>query len=49
LAIAACSLEETIAGYELDGFPIYSNPQYKYKSGYEKTGNIKSYSWGAYT
>ena len=49
LAIAACSLEETIVGYALDGFPIYSNPQYKYKSGYEKTGNPKSYSWDAYT
>lgn len=49
LAISDCSLEETIVGYALDGFPIYSNPQYKWKSGYEKTGNPKSYSWDAYT
>jgi len=48
-AVAACSLEETIIGYALDGFPIYSNPSYKWKSGYEKTGNPKSYSWNAYT
>ena len=48
-AVSACSLEETIVGYALDGFPIYSNPQYKLKSGYEKTGNPKSYSWDAYT
>jgi hypothetical protein len=48
-AIAACSLEETIVGYALDGFPIYSNPSYKLKSGYEKTGNPKSYSFKAYT
>lgn len=49
LAIAACSLDETIVGYALDGFPIYSNPSYKLKSGYEKTGNPKSYSFNAYT
>ncbi|CAB4603030.1 unannotated protein [freshwater metagenome] len=49
LAISSCSLEETIIGYALDGFPIYSNPQYKWKSGYEKTGNPTSYSWNAYT
>ena len=48
-AITACSLEETIVGYALDGFPIYSNPSYKWKSGYEKTGNPKSYSFKAYT
>jgi hypothetical protein len=48
-AIAACSLEETIVGYALDGFPIYSNPSDKWKSGYEKTGNPKSYSFKAYT
>ena len=48
-AIAACSLEEIIVGYALDGFPIYSNPSYKLKSGYEKTGNPKSYSFKAYT
>ena len=48
-AVSACSLEETIVGYALDGFPIYSNPQYKLKSGYEKTGNPKSYSFNAHT
>ena len=48
-AIDDCSLNETIIGYALDGFPIYSNPSYKWKSGYEKTGNPKSYSWDAYT
>lgn len=48
-AISACSLDETIIGYALDGFPIYSNPQYLLKSGYERTGNPKSYSWDAYT
>lgn len=48
-AVSACSLEETIVGYALDGFPIYSNPSYKWKSGYEKTGNPKSYSFKAYT
>ena len=48
-AITACSLEDTIVGYALDGFPIYSNPSYKWKSGYEKTGNPKSYSFKAYT
>ena len=48
-AVSACSLEETIIGYALDGFPIYSNPSYKLKSGYEKTGNPKSYSFKAYT
>jgi hypothetical protein len=49
LAVSDCSLDETIIGYALDGFPIYSNPGYKWKSGYEKTGNPKSYSWNAYT
>jgi len=48
-SVADCSLQETIVGYALDGFPIYSNPQYKWKSGYEKTGNPKTNSWDAYT
>lgn len=49
VAINACYLNETIIGYANDGFPIYSNPGYKYASGYEKTGDPKSYSWKAYT
>jgi len=48
-SVSDCSLQETIVGYALDGFPIYSNPQYKWKSGYEKTGNPKTNSWDAYT
>jgi hypothetical protein len=48
-SVSDCSLLETIVGYALDGFPIYSNPQYKWKSGYEKTGNPKTNSWDAYT
>jgi hypothetical protein len=49
VAINSCYLDETIVGYANDGFPIYSNPGYKYISGYEKTGDPKSYSWKAYT
>ena len=49
LAINDCYLNETIIGYANDGFPIYSNPGYKYVSGYKKTGDPKSYSWKAYT
>ena len=48
-SVSDCSLQETIVGYALDGFPIYSNPSYKWKSGYEKTGNPKTNSWDAYT
>lgn len=48
-AVSNCSLQETIIGYALDGFPIYSNPSYKLKSSYEKTGNPKTNSWDAYT
>ena len=49
LAINSCYLDETIVGYANDGFPIYSNPGYKFVSGYAKTGDPKSYSWKAYT
>jgi len=49
LAINDCYLNETIVGYANDGFPIYSNPGYKYVSGYKKTGDPDSYSWKAYT
>ena len=48
-SVSDCALQETIVGYALDGFPIYSNPSYKWKSGYEKTGNPKTNSWDAYT
>lgn len=48
-SVSDCSLQETIVGYALDGFPIYSNPSYKLKSSYEKTGNPKTNSWDAYT
>jgi len=48
-SVSDCSLQEAIVGYALDGFPIYSNPSYKWKSGYEKTGNPKTNSWDAYT
>lgn len=49
LAVNACYLEETIIGYALDGFPIYSNPNWTQKSGYSRTGNPTSNSWDAYS
>lgn len=49
LSTAACSLNETIVGFALDGFPIYSNPNNTYKSGYAMTGNPRSNAWKAYT
>ena len=49
VAESACYLNETIVGYALDGFPVYSNPGYKYKSGYATTGNPRSNAWSAYT
>lgn len=49
LAINDCYLNQTIIGYANDGFPIYSNPGYAYKSGYAKTGNPRTYAWDAYT
>lgn len=49
LATAACSLNETLIGFALDGFPIYSNPNNTYKSGYTMTGNPRSNAWKAYT
>lgn len=48
-AISACLLNQTLLGFALDGFPIYSNPGNTYKSGYSLTGNPKTYSWSAYT
>jgi hypothetical protein len=57
--IAACNLsEQTVVGYALDGFPIYSNvgcvdkactQTVKLTSGYVMTGDPKTYSWDAYT
>jgi hypothetical protein len=49
LAVNECYLNETIVGYALDGFPIYSNPGYTYVSGYKRTGDPKSNAWNAYT
>lgn len=49
LAVNACYLQETIIGYALDGFPIYSNPNWSQKSGYVRTGDPTSNSWDAYT
>ena len=49
LAVAGCNLNETIVGWALDGFPIYSNPGWTWKSGYVRTGDPTSQSWAAYT
>lgn len=49
LAINDCYLNRTVIGYANDGFPIYSNPSYTYKSGYAKTGNPRTNAWDAYT
>ena len=49
LATSACLLNQTLLGFALDGFPIYSNPGNVYKSGYSITGNPKTNSWSAYT
>lgn len=49
IATGSCYLAETIVGYALDGYPIYSNPGWTYRSGYTRTGNPKSNSWDAYT
>ena len=56
---AQCNLsKQTVVGYALDGFPIYSNPgcvekscktTMKMVSGYSMTGNPTSASWDAYT
>ena len=48
IAEAACLLEETIVGYALDGFPIYSNPGQKQTSSWVRTGNPTSNAWDAY-
>ncbi|MEI9907221.1 MAG: YHYH protein [Actinomycetota bacterium] len=57
--LAACNLsQQTIVGYALDGFPIYTNvgctdtdcsDTVKLVSGYTLTGNPKTNSWDAYT
>lgn len=49
LAEARCYLNETVVGWALDGFPIYSNPDGRWKSGYQRTGDPTSNSWSAYT
>lgn len=49
LATSECLLNQTLLGFALDGFPIYSNPGNTYKSGYLMTGNPKTNSWSAYT
>jgi len=48
VAEARCNLNETVVGWALDGFPIYSNPGWKWKSGYVRTGDPTSNSWAAY-
>ena len=48
-ATAACALDERIVGFALDGFPIYSNPQGRYRSGYQRVGDPASQVWRAYT
>lgn len=48
VAEARCNLGETVVGWALDGFPIYSNPGWKWKSGYVRTGDPTSNSWAAY-
>jgi hypothetical protein len=48
-ATAACALDERIVGFALDGFPIYSNPQGRYRSGYQRIGDPTSQVWRAYT
>lgn len=48
LAEARCFLGETVVGWALDGFPIYSNPGGRWKSGYQRTGDPTSNSWSAY-
>lgn len=45
---AACLLDETIVGYALDGFPIYSNPGQKQTSSWVRTGDPTSNAWDAY-
>lgn len=49
LAEARCYLDESVVGWALDGFPIYSNPGGRWKSGYRQTGDPTSNSWSAYT
>jgi len=44
----ACALDERIVGFALDGFPIYSNPQGRYRSGYQRIGDPTSQVWRAY-
>lgn len=49
LAEARCYLDETVVGWALDGFPIYSNPGGRWRSGWVRTGDPTSNSWSAYT
>jgi hypothetical protein len=49
LADARCYLNESVVGWAMDGFPIYSNPGWKWKSGFARTGDPRSNSWSAYT